>query len=567
MVKCFPLEFIRVILEQTLLKEHIANTSYFGGSDQVKLTSFFEQLKNQDEIDRFVETYRDLADEQNRSGLIGNGILTTTENPTITNLYTSMIIPMTWACTIRCKLSNRDQMADTLFHLIDELKGSKVDVAELVCRDDNNAKIYVPFMVGTVGHNLNKPRFELGNCTYPQVSNNQGQFGSLDTFMNGYLFELEELGIENNLSVNDYFYVQRYSRRYIPAGHGLPAHWIRNQRLSVAIKTADKSYVDLAFSTTQVEDTYTGLVNKKAYGFVEMTLVTSNTFTSEPESVDLSATCDYAKNGVSKTFTSDPEQTTISSITLENDGHLTIVVKFGFRLVAKGYTYDGIDSIEGTALTSDDTFDLITDDGTRANVIFPPSHEDYTKYKVSLSFDSLRLDQPRTINGDEYCEFSFGGSATIVSEDVKLGNNLVKVNIQKDYVMADDPIPYDLEDNYLEPLELPSGLGANTIPSQLASNFFKVNSHTDSMTPRLQYSFVLDESQDLLKQWFEYGRYGITEDITPNIIYQVSEYWSSWGVVKKYTTHCKLVESIDVENTESDTLTLGVTFQVQGENN
>ena len=54
----------------------------------------------------------------------------------------------------------------------------------------------------------------------------------------------------------------------------------------------------------------------------------------------------------------------------------------------------------------------LEDDGGDYPILFPPEHEGFEKYKLSLSFDSIKCNQPRTLNGDEYCDISFGGSAT-----------------------------------------------------------------------------------------------------------------------------------------------------------
>ena len=79
----------------------------------------------------------------------------------------------------------------------------------------------------------------------------------------------------------------------------------------------------------------------------------------------------------------------------------------------------------------------------------------------------------------------------------------------------------------------------------------------------------------IINQWFKYARYGIQGDSTnsystgvcPNMIYEISEIWSCWGQVNRIKFKAKIVESIDIENTESDTMTITVPFQVQGENN
>ena len=439
MIHTFPIEFLRQALEQHLLKKHIENPNYFGGSNQIQLFSFYEQLKGQDEVDRFVERYRDLTEQQNRANLIGNGILLSPENPTITNLYSSLIIPMTWTCSIRTMLQNRDQMIETLFELIDELKGRKVDIAELKCTDENGKVYYQPFCVGTVGHN-------------------DGGF--------------------------------------------------------LQIKNGD----------------YIGVVG---------TNPTSEQIKAKITAID--------------TLIGDETALTTGRWFYLSVGGVLSVARYTATTLTTGY------------------FSIVEDDGSYTDIIFPPEHTSFTKYKMSLSFDSLRCDTPKTLNGNEYCEISFGGSATLVSDGVKLGNDMVKVSFEKSKIAAETDITWENADVYfLEPLEMPSGNGAGVQSNLLTSNFFKANSHTDSNTITLQYTFIADDTQDILKQWFDYGRYGIMgtsqNQISPNMIYEVVEYWSSWAVITPKTYLGKLIESVDIENTESDSLTISITIQVQGEN-
>ena len=87
--------------------------------------------------------------------------------------------------------------------------------------------------------------------------------------------------------------------------------------------------------------------------------------------------------------------------------------------------------------------------------------------------------------------------------------------------------------------------------------------------------YHIDKNIDILYQFFKYARYGkqgtsgnnYLDGITPNMIYEIKEIWSSWGQVEVETFKAKVVESIDIENTESDALTITIPFQVQGDNN
>ena len=165
-----------------------------------------------------------------------------------------------------------------------------------------------------------------------------------------------------------------------------------------------------------------------------------------------------------------------------------------------------------------------------------------------------------------------------MSNGVKLGNDLVKLKVSKDKIVGKTTTTFASNETYLEPLELPSGSNANTQINQLVSNKFKTNTHTDAIAVTLQYTFIMDKSIDLLNQWFDYARYGIqnlvlssnvasANAITPNILYDLVEYWCSWGDFENKNVKAKIVENIDIENTESDTITLALSMQVQGDNN
>ena len=444
MEKAFPIDFVRQVIQQTLFEEHSDNPNeYFGGDNQVNLFSFYEQLQKDDEVNRYVEIYRDLVEQQNRTGLIMNGTLIAPENPTITNINSATIIPMTFTCSFRVKLENRDMAINTINHLIELLKGRKHDVAML--EDGTLLK------VGTLGNNvlgepLIKKRDYIGGwnwMAHPLGGN------SVDTKIPYLIGKLEEQGFVNEMTYPQYLY---YS--YAASGG------------------ASKRKMHLA---------------------------------------------------VKKTENSDWE-------TVEDDD---------------------------------------------INGIIVPKEQTFKKFKLSMSFDSIRCDEPRNLNADEFCVISFGGSATLVNDSVKLGNELTKLSISKTKIMAKEPIVMDENETWLEPLEIPSGNNANTQALQLLNNNFKQNSHTDGLTITLQYTFIYDESITLLNEFFEYGRYGIqanTENsyehgISPNMIFTIKEIWSSWGNVKVYEYLGKIVSSVDIENTESDTLTITVPIQVQGENN
>lgn len=432
-MKAYPIDFIRQIIEQTMLEEHLKNPSkYFGGINQVSIFSFYEQLQEQNEVDRYVEIYRDLTEQQNRSGLIMNGTILAPENPTITNINSALIIPMSFTLAFRVKLADRDMALDTLNHLVEQLKGRSFDIAEL-----DTGKL---FKVGRLGNNV------LGN---PLIK--RGDFlGDFETLQDA---------------------IERY-------------------------------------------------------------------------------------NEISRVFTIDEES-------YFDDGSI--------------YYYAGIGSqIKLIRVDNENNFSILENDGKYGDYIFPPTHNSYEKYKVSLSFEAQRCDEPRSLNGDEYCVISLGGSATLVSNGVALGNDLTKLSFKKDKIIGNETININGNVYWLEPLELPSSNNADTQINQLISNNFLQNTHTDALSLSMQYSFVLDRKNDFLNQLFKYARYGTQANgqtigynsgITPNMIFDITELWSSWGNYEFITFKGKIVSSIDIENTESDTLSISIPIQIQGANN
>lgn len=436
MSKAFFIDYIRQLIIQTLEQEHIKNPNLVGGINQVNLFSFYEQLVNQSEVDRYVEMYKQLADQQNRSGLIANGIIASPENPTITNINKGTIVPLSFTCAFRLLLEDRDLMLETIDNLISIHKGRKVDIAQF-----DNGKLFV---VGTIGNNVDgNPLAKNGDYIGDAI----GVDVNINTFVTNKVTYLESQGIVFENKNNGAFVLGSYF------------YFGYNTELNVAV-----------------------------------------------------------------------------------------------------YEYD--------ENTQTNKWVLKLDSGNYSNILFPPEHNSFTKYKVSISFDAMRTNEPRTLNGKEVIEISFGGNATVVNKSIKLGNDLTKVCVQKHKLVTKDlEQPLDNVEHWLEPLEMPSGNNADTQLNRLMSNNFVTNTHTDSITISNRYTFICDDDETLLDQWYDYGRYGTQTTITPNIIYKVTELYSSWGLVKKKQYLAKIVESIDIDNNENDVLTIAIPFQKQGENN
>lgn len=430
MLKAFPIDFVRAVFENQFRKNS-TNTELFNNED-ISLFSFYEHLSTQEEVDRYVELYKDLVGQQNKTNKLGFGIVAVTDTPSITNIATSFVSPFEWSCTIRCTMANRDKMMQTIYQLIEDLKGKKVDVAQL-----DNGKI---FPVGTL--------FNEGDNAF----HSEDYIGEVD-FTNATTLNTSINALLTSLSTN--------------------------------------------------------------YG-----------------------------------------------LTFDNTKDLTL------------FASDTTDNSKLREVFFDGTGGAIFEEVTTHSLI--PSHTSYEKYKLDLSFDDLKINEPFTLNSQEYCEISFGGSATLCNESVRLGNDLVRLLFSKYKVKGASDYTFTANSFRIEPLELPSNNNANNIPNQLRSNYFKVNSHTDSVAISIQYSFLCDLSNTLLNQWYNYARYGENNltnagliqqnSITPNIIYTIKEMWNTWGVIEEHTFKAKIIDDIQLENSESDALTMSLTMQIQGAN-
>ena len=420
-MKTVAIEFVRQVLEQTLYEEHLKNSNYCGGKDQVGLFSFYEQLLDGEEVDRFIENYADLISQQNRSSLILNGVITAPENPQIINIHTHDIRPLEFRVGFRLNVANRDIAIDTIENMFSILKGRKRDVALF-----ESGKL---FMLGTIANNVKgSPKITSGDF-----------IGTIDDMTN----------IDTSVKAK-----------------------------ITSIQTLLGSYVN-------------------------------------------DATTLYFENA--------------------------------FKLYKVDYNQNN------STWSVDETFKY---NGKR-----------FSKYKVSISFDTTRVDEPRTLNGEEPVTISFGGSATIVSGEVELGNDLTKVSFKKSLIKAQTNISLTDSVHWLEPLEMPNNLGIANEISQLASSNFLQGKQNTGVNPTISYSFVLDKSEPLIYQWWKFARYGIqgketdtpqySTGVTPNTIYEIVEYWSSWGIIEKISYNAKATENVEGENTESDAISIKLNFEVQ----
>lgn len=194
----------------------------------------------------------------------------------------------------------------------------------------------------------------------------------------------------------------------------------------------------------------------------------------------------------------------------------------------------------------------------------------YERYCLDISLTDISCNSPRTINASEYCTISFGGQATLSSASVMIGNQMCLFGI-KEYKLDDsNKTSFTSTILYLDPAENSGALSTNQITNQIRSSLFMSKTHTDSISPSLQYSFVVDRNKPLIMKLYRYAKYGERSDsvsggkICPNTIFELHEIVSSWGNYENNVIYAKLADNIPVEVSEADIVSIQCTFTIQG---
>jgi hypothetical protein len=99
------------------------------------LASFYEQIEDEEQIGRYVDTIRELISLQNRekteSGYKAMGIISQNGNADILNIRTNYIVPLEYQVRLDIEVEDRDYVLAKIRTLIDDLRGRKFDVIQL----------------------------------------------------------------------------------------------------------------------------------------------------------------------------------------------------------------------------------------------------------------------------------------------------------------------------------------------------------------------------------------------------------------------------------------------------
>jgi hypothetical protein len=173
--------------------------------------------------------------------------------------------------------------------------------------------------------------------------------------------------------------------------------------------------------------------------------------------------------------------------------------------------------------------------------------------KVSVSFNGIQSQEPYINNGVDRVFLFFGGNATIVDNNVTLGNDIILTTIQEGIDSGNEYV--------VEPTELTGSLDVSDDTYPLWSTGYQSVDRNMAIANKVSYSFVFDRSNALFNNLYKYGRYGSGSGTYAQQVFTVTEYRYSFGtrIVDKF--YAKL-GSVNTQNTNGDVMTISILFKV-----
>jgi hypothetical protein len=142
------------------------------------LASFYEQIQDDQQIERYVETIKELLALQNREKSESNykamGIIAQSGNAEIINIKQNYISPLEYQARFDIELSDRDYVLGKLKTLINDLRGRKFDLIQLA---NGTTKVITPNIINTT---TDKLQIRLGGTSLTTQPNFMTIIGSYD---------------------------------------------------------------------------------------------------------------------------------------------------------------------------------------------------------------------------------------------------------------------------------------------------------------------------------------------------------------------------------------------------
>jgi hypothetical protein len=225
------------------------------------------------------------------------------------------------------------------------------------------------------------------------------------------------------------------------------------------------------------------------------------------------------------------------------------------------YTFYQLNTLPGSTIellrrtllrstVGDTTINILSDVTDLGDVI--------SRNKISMSFNGIQSQEPYINNGVDRVFLFFGGSATIVDNNVTLGNDIITTTIQKGKNTGTIFT--------VEPTELTGSLDVSDDTFQTWANGYQSTDRNMAIANKVSYSFVFDRSNTFYEELYKYGRYGAGAG-SPSVVglaqieLTVKEYRYSFGVLTIDKFYAKL-GSVNTQNTNGDVMTISILLKV-----
>jgi len=104
--------------------------------NSIFLASFYEQIQDEEQITRYVDSIKELIalqnSEKSKSGYKAMGIISQSGSADILNIKQNYIVPLEYDVRLDIEITDRDYVLGKIKQLIDDLRGRKFDVIQLV---------------------------------------------------------------------------------------------------------------------------------------------------------------------------------------------------------------------------------------------------------------------------------------------------------------------------------------------------------------------------------------------------------------------------------------------------
>lgn len=495
----FEIDLVRASLETEL------------NDSKILFASFYEQMKDVEEISRYETNIDKILGEMDNSDKKAVGIIYESGESQITNLRSVYARPFSWILPLHFHLKDRDEICSKMDSVIESMKGTKMDCVIL-----SDGKI-IP--------------------TKPLDKNSYVQSGSIisDSYLGSEEINDKLDSFEHNFDIyydfkdNDCVYCLDKTQKKIWGYDYQSSRESEGSNQIFVFNITEKNWTNEHFEFDfKLLDSLIKHISIDNFGG-------DSTDCAESIAINFGTSIGYIATSIGNQIilTSVDKKLEENDILAVNQINISVsspIVTKGSYPSSAWKVMDNINGLDYKSLA-----------------------------KCDLSFTGMALKQPYTNNGEDECVLTLRGEATVCSDSVSLGNDVATLK----FSYIDGALTTS---DYLEPLDSPTSFSMEGISYQLRQNGMKKNVDHVSLSSDKTFTFVVDYSSKLINYWRDLSNGG-SSNITPETKYSINEIRCSFGkVTSKVTGPWKISSNINVSNSDSDIEQISVSMSLQGEN-